>query len=240
MIDAFVTRLFADPLLLLGLMSGLLSTFAFVPYIIDTAKGRTQPDRAGWLIWSVLGSIALATQLAAGPGPAIWFAVVQVSGTVIVFLQSITRGFGAYLSRRNKVILLLAAFGLGLWYMTDTPGLALAISIGISLLAGGLTIWKAFRDPRSETMTTWVVSLVAAGLATLAVGKLDALMLAYPLYLLTLYTGIVGAMILGRATGQAPYVETFVWTSRRAKGAYKMPPMLAVPFQTGPAFRRAA
>ncbi len=224
MLTAFVNRILADPLLLFGVISGVLSVYAFVPYIRDTIARRNKPERASWLIWSVLGSIALASMIAEGASAALWFAVVQVGGTIVVFLLSIRRGHGAYLCKRNRVILPIAAAGLVLWYLTDTPAIALVISISISLLAGSVTIWKAFRDPDSETLTTWVVALVASWFAVLSVGTLDLYMLAYPLYLLTLYVGIVVAITVGRATGQAPFVDTFVWYSRRAQQGYVMPP----------------
>ncbi len=224
MLFAFVNRLFADPLLLFGVISGVLSVYAFVPYIADTIARRTRPERASWLIWSVLGSIALASQIAEGAGASLWFAVVQVSGTVIVFLLSIKRGHGAYMCKRNRIILPIAAAGLVLWYLTDTPIIALAVSISISLMAGSVTIWKAFRDPDSETLITWLVALAASWFAVLSVGSLNWWMLAYPLYLLVLYTGIVAAITIGRATGQTPYRETFVWRSRRAQQSYVMPP----------------
>ncbi len=229
MVFAFLNRLLADPLLLFGVISGVLSVYAYFPYIRDTIAGRTKPERASWLIWSVLGSIALASQIAEGASTSLWFAVVQVSGTVIVFLLSITKGHGDYLCRRNRLILPVAGAGLVLWYLTDVPAFALVITISISLMAGGVTIWKAYRDPGSETMTTWLVSLAAAWFAVLSVGALDWFMLAYPLYLLALYTGIVAAMTFGRVTGQAPFVDDFVWYSRRAQQGYVMPPKLPVP-----------
>ena len=50
-------------LLLLGLSSGVLSSFAYLPYIRDTLNGSTQPQRASWLIWSALGSLSLGSQI---------------------------------------------------------------------------------------------------------------------------------------------------------------------------------
>ena len=76
----------AQILLFFGIASGALSTFAYIPYIIDTVARRTQPQRASWLIWSVLGSIALISQIYEGATSSLWFAGVQVSGTIIVFL----------------------------------------------------------------------------------------------------------------------------------------------------------
>ncbi|MEM6624417.1 MAG: hypothetical protein AAF674_19510 [Pseudomonadota bacterium] len=188
-----------DLLLLAGVASGVLSTLAYMPYILDTLARRTRPQRASWLIWSVLGAIAFFSQVYEGATASLWFAGVQVSGTIVVFTLSIFVGRGHFLSRVDALVLVAAGVGLVLWYHTDTAVYALAITIAISLLGGAVTIAKAYRDPDSETMSTWLISFVAALAAIAAVGKLDWVILAYPLYLLVLNAGIVGAMLLGRA-----------------------------------------
>lgn len=185
-------------LLILGILSGLLSTVAYIPYILDTLKQRTAPDRACWLIWSSLGSIAFFSQVYEGATSSLWFAGVQVSGTIIVFLLSIRFGAGEYLSMKNQTILLVAALGILAWYFTENAAYALAITISVSLLGGMVTVQKAFLNPESETLSTWLVSLVASACAVISVGKYDWTLLAYPLYLLTLYTAIVTAMMFGR------------------------------------------
>ena len=57
---------------------------------------------------------------------------------------------------------------------------------------------QAYRDPDSETMSTWGLSFVASICAIVSVGKLDAVLLAYPLYLFALNGAIVAAILLGR------------------------------------------
>lgn len=188
---------------ILGIMSGVLSTFAYLPYIIDTIARRTNPQRASWLIWSVLGSIAFFSQVFEGAGASLWFAGVQVSGTLIVFLLSIWLGVGGFLDRTDAFVLGTAATGLVLWYFTDTAAYALAITIAISLLGGTVTVAKAFRNPDSETMSTWAISFTASLCAIAAIGRPDWILLAYPLYLLTLNGSIVVAIVLGRATRTA-------------------------------------
>lgn len=193
-----------------GILSGVLSTFAYLPYIVDTIRGRTQPQRASWLIWSALGSIAFFSQVFEGAEQSLWFAGAQMSGTLIVFLLSILVGVGAYLSRRDVLVLLAASVGLVLWYFTDTAIYALAITICISLLGGTVTVAKAYRNPDSETLVTWATSCVASVFAILAVGRLDWVLMAYPLYLFALNGAIVVAILMGRAFDHrgAPTVAT--------------------------------
>ncbi len=119
---------------------------------------------------------------------------------MIVFLLSIWLGVGGFLNRTDALVLAAAATGLVLWYFTDTAIYALAITISISLLGGTVTVLKAFRDPDSETMSTWFISMIASVMAIVSVGTLDWVILAYPLYLFTLNGAIVAAMALGRAS----------------------------------------
>lgn len=205
-----------DPLRLFGIISAVLSIYAFFPYARDILRGRTRPKRACWLIWSVLGSIALITQIAEGATESLWFAAIQVSWTVLVFALAIWRGTGRFLDPGDEYILAAAGMGLGLWGLTHNAAYALIITISISMLGGVATMVKAFRAPETETMATWVTSWIAATCAVAAVGSLDWILLAYPLYLLSLYTGIVLAMILGRNRTSVPVFSTTRHHSRSA------------------------
>lgn len=188
-------------MLAFGLISGLLSAYAFLPYAIDTLYGRTRPQRASWFIWSVLASISLVAQIAEGAGASLWFAGVQTAGTAIIFLIGLWRGVGGVGSWTDICVLTGAALGLVLWSVTDAPAYALLTSIGISCLGGSVTVWKAYKSPESETLTTWMTCFVASACAMLAVGTVDWLLLAYPIYLLVLNGAIVMAIMLGRRRG---------------------------------------
>ena len=185
-------------LVVFGILSGLISTFAYLPYIIDTIRGNTTPQRASWLIWSVLGAIAFFSQIFEGAGSSLWFAGVQVSGTIIVFLLSIVVGSGTFLRRSDYLVILAAGLGLLAWYHTDDATYALVITIGISLMGGGVTVAKAYHDPESETLATWACSFAASICAIASVGGLDWVLLAYPMYLFMLNGAIVTAILLGR------------------------------------------
>lgn len=196
----------ADTLRVLGMFAALLSLAAYAPYIRDTLYGLTEPQRASWLIWSCLSAIAFCGQLAEGASQSLWFAGAQVSGTVIVTLLSIRRGKGSFLTRPDERVLWLALIGIIIWYFTESAVYALAVTITISLLGGTLTVLKAYRNPDTETATTWVLSFIAACCAIASVGTLDWVLLAYPLYLFTLNGAIICALVLGRAAAERPAV----------------------------------
>ena len=193
-----------DVLRLCGLISALLSVCAFIPYVRDTLIGRTQPQRASWLIWSILSSISLASQVYEGALSSLWFAGVQCGATMLILGLSLFRGQGAFCSPRDVVVLIAAAVGLILWMLMDTAIYALMISISISLLGGSVTVLKAYRAPDSETFSTWFLSCIASWFAILSVGEANWILLAYPVYLFTLNGAIVLAIMLGRAVRGGP------------------------------------
>ena len=86
-----------------------------------------------------------------------------------------------------------------LWYQTDNAAYALAITISISLLGGLATAVKAYHDPESETLMTWVICFIASVFAALSVGAVDFTLLAYPLYLFLLNLSFIVAIAAGRA-----------------------------------------
>lgn len=188
-----------DILTLFGISAAVISTLAFLPYIIDTTQERTLPQRASWLIWSLLATISFFSQLSEGASASLWFAGVQTAATLTIFALSLTFGGGPLLSRSDVPVLVAGAIGLALWYVTDTAVYALAISIAISLLGGAVTVRKAYNAPNSETISTWALCFIASGAALASVGAMDPVLLAYPLYLLVLNGAITCAILLGRA-----------------------------------------
>lgn len=182
----------------LAAVSATLGAMAYFPYLRDTHAGRTRPQRATWLIWTVLSAIAFAAQWHAGATHTLWFAGSQVLGCFLVFTMAISKGSSAIFSRTDCLVMLGAAAGLILWWHTDQPSYALAVTISISLAGGLLTVAKANRAPGTETLSKWVIAWIASGVAILSVGTVDWVLIAYPAYLLVLNSLIISAVLLGR------------------------------------------
>lgn len=185
-----------------GVLSAVIGLFGYAPYIRDTVSGKNKPERCSWLIWSVLGTLAFFSQLYEGATQSLWFAGTQVSATILVFLLSIRKGAGHFMSVSYFVVLGIAAIGLYAWYFTETAAYALFLTIGVSFVGGSLTVRKAYHHPETETPLTWVLALLSSALALLSVGRIDWILLAYPLYLFTLYAAILMALFLANRRRQ--------------------------------------
>lgn len=184
-------------LAVLGIFSGILSISGYFPYIRDVLKRKTYPERASWLIWAVLTVIAFASQLAKGASNSLWLPGLETCGLITVLLLSIPFGTGG-LTKKDIIALCFAGIGLVLWYFTKEPAVALYIIIAIDMIGTILTFQKAYVDPESETLSTWIMVAIAGILAMLATGTWNIILLSYPLYIFLANAAIAIAILLGK------------------------------------------
>ncbi len=165
-----------------GIVSGILGFVCCLPYIRDILLKTTKPERASWFIWSTLGTIAFFSQFAKGATTSLWMTGADTLGVLTIFILSLKYGQGS-LSSNDIKALVVAFIGLILWYFTKEAAIALLIVIVIDTAGAVLTINKAYKDPESETMSTWLLSGLAGLTAIFAVGSFNWILLSYPIYI---------------------------------------------------------
>lgn len=180
-----------------GYISAALSVLMVAPYIRDILKKKTKPERASWLIWTVLGLIAFFSQLAKGATDSLWLTAGQTLAVLLVFLLSIKYGSGG-LDSRNIKALAAAVVCLIIWYLTQEAFFALCIVIVIDSIGTFLTLIKSYREPESETISTWFMSGSSGIFGMLAVGTLNPVLLLYPLYIVVANYAVVAAILIGK------------------------------------------
>lgn len=182
--------------MLSGYLSGLAILIAIIPYIRDILKGKTKPERAAWLIWSVLSAISFFAQYASGGTYSTFMSGFQAATDIFVLLLAWRYGWGGLLPR-DLAALGGAALGLLLWYFTRTAAVALFIIIIIDALGVYLTVRKVYEQPSTETVSSWALTLLAGVLAAVAVGGWNLVLLAFPIYIALAAASILGAIYLG-------------------------------------------
>ncbi|MEK7185475.1 MAG: hypothetical protein AAB726_02530 [Patescibacteria group bacterium] len=183
-----------------GYISAFLSVIMVAPYIRDIFLKETKPERASWFIWTVLTSIAFFSQLAKGATDSLWLSGGQTLAVLIVFILSTKYGVGG-LTKRDIKALIAAGIGLVIWYLTDEPAYALFIAIIIDAIGTFLTVIKAYQEPETETTSTFVMSGTSGIFGLLAVGSLNPILLAFPIYIIVANYSIVAAILLGKRKG---------------------------------------
>lgn len=184
-------------LLFIGYLSGFVNIFGFIPYVRDIFKGTTRPERISWFIWLILGFIAFASQFAEGARASLWMPAIQTIGVAYIFLLSLTKGEGGF-KKLDIVALIVTVVGLILWYVTQEAAWALFFVILVDAAGMSLTTIKCYKDPGSETLAGWVFYAISGLLATISVGSLNGILLAYPVYIFLANLSAVLAILAGR------------------------------------------
>lgn len=171
------------------------------PYILDTIHGKTKPQRATWLIWTVLGTIAFVSQVALGASWSLVFTGLDTCGSLLVLLLSIWYGVGGW-SRLDRLALLVAAGGVIVSLLAGAPVLAILGVILADLSGTILTVRKVFLHPDSETTVTWLLIGVGSLCGVASVQRLDVGLLLYPAYLCLVNWSVPVAQAASRIYGR--------------------------------------
>jgi hypothetical protein len=181
---------------ILGIIGGLFGLVSCVPYIRDIFLLKVKPQRATFLIWSLLGAIAFFSQLAKGATNSLWLPGLETFGVIAIFILSIKYGLGGF-NKRDYMALLIAAIGLIIWYFTKEAAVALYLIILVDAVGSYLTVHKAYVLPESETHFAWILSAIGGVFAVISVGSFNIILLSYPIYLVFANLAVVTAIQMG-------------------------------------------
>jgi hypothetical protein len=182
----------------LAVLSVVFFLLASPPYIIDTLKGKTKPERATWFVFSVLGIIAFISQAKLGATWSLVFSGMDTVGSLIVFSLSINYGVGGW-TVLDRIALSVAACGVAVALWAHQPLIALVGDLLADISGTVLTIYKTFRAPDSETTISWLLVGTGAFTGVLAVGSFNIALLLYPVYIMFANYSVPVAQAVGRA-----------------------------------------
>ncbi len=177
-----------------GLLAGLLSLAAFVPYIIAIVKGATKPNRATWWIWTTNGLILLASYYASGAESTVWVAVGYFVGSLLTAVLALRYGEGGW-SLFDRSCLLGAASGLLFWWMFNSSIVALVTTLFVDFAGALPTIRKAYRAPETEDRVAWALFISGNTVNLFAVEAWSFAIAVYPVYMF-LASGTIAALVL--------------------------------------------
>jgi hypothetical protein len=185
-----------------GLLAGLLSIVGTAPYLRDVRRGRTRPHRGTWGIWTMVGVVAAAANIADGLTWSLVQICIQALTSAVVLGLAVRSGVGS-LTPGNAVMLAVAVAGVVAWAVSSDPttavvGMVVADGIGVAVM-----LPKTWRDPHSETVATFELATVSGLLGMVAVGGIDPGSLAWPGYLMTA-NGLTAGVIVARRLALRP------------------------------------
>lgn len=181
---------------ILGIIGGLLALSSFIPYVRGILLGKVKPQRTTFLIWTLLGLIAIFSQLAKGATNSLWLPSLQTFGGIVILLLSIKHGVGGF-NKRDYIAIFIVALGLIAWLLTKEAAIALYIVIFIDAVGLYLTLHKTYLIPESETKLAWMLSSAGGLFTALAVGNFNIILLSYPIYIIVSNAAVVVAIQMG-------------------------------------------
>lgn len=153
-------------------------------YLIDTVKGKVQPNKVSWLLWCIAPLVAFAAELSQGVG--IQSLATFITGFVplLVFTASFFNKKAQWkLSRFDLICGTLSFVGIAIWYITKVGNVAIFFSILADGLAALPTIIKSYHEPESENDLVYLLGIVNAGIALLVINTWTFQNYGFPLYL---------------------------------------------------------
>ena len=176
-----------------GVLAGCISLFAYLPYARETVRGVARPNRATWLIWSVVSGLLFASYNAAAGGAARWVPLSDALGPAVIAVLAIRYGKGGW-AWLDVACLTLAGLSVIGWVLTGSPMVSLWINLLLLFLGAIPTFRNLYFHPASEPALAWRLFLLSDLLNLLAIEHWAWASAAYPAYI-ALTAGVINALI---------------------------------------------
>ena len=171
--------------------------FCTVPYIIDVVRRKTKPNIITWIVWTVLIGIGAAALFVSHDYNAAWLLVGDVIATFAVVVVGLKYGM-AELDKLDIILLIGAIVGMILWFVFNTPLIAIIATIAIDFIGTIPTIRHSFHHPEEETYITFALGIVATIFTLLSLSDFRFSAWIYPAYLLFSNGLLTATIFLGQ------------------------------------------
>jgi len=176
----------------MGVLAGVISLLAYIPYISSIIRRETVPSRTTWWILSFVGFVMFLAYEGSGAANTIFFLVGDMIGCFLVALLSLLYGKDG-MQLFDKMCFFGALVSLGLWFFFQThPSIALLSSLSVEFVAMVPILKKAYLNPLEEDLTAWLLSFVATVINLYAIETWSLFVAILPIYEFL----IIGTIIL--------------------------------------------
>lgn len=165
-----------------GILGIISSVVVSILYVSSIFRGPTRPHMYTWLIWTLTQGTAVLGMWKGGGGFA---AISLIIGTLFVFgvfLITLFRG-SKNITKGDTAMLVCALGAIFVWWQLHDPLLAVYMVSLIDLCGYILSLRKAFCDPWSENVLSWVGFTFCNMCVFIALKEYNALTLTYLLTL---------------------------------------------------------
>ncbi len=188
---------------LVGVAISFLGSFT---YFLATLKGKVQPNRVSYFIWSMAPFIAAAAELSQGVGLLALTTFMAGFNPFMILLASFVNKKAQWkLSRFDLICGAFSLVGLLLWAITETPNIAILFALFSEIFAALPTLVKAYRFPQSELPWGYLAGSLNAGIGLLTIQVWNFEHVAFPAYIFLISGLLFGVTYLRRATTSSSF-----------------------------------
>ncbi|MFA7209090.1 MAG: hypothetical protein WC120_02280 [Parcubacteria group bacterium] len=166
-----------------SLLATALTVYAYIPYFRDIFRNKTKPHLYTWVVWVITeGTAATAIWHSGGNYAAFSFAAdtVLVAAVGLLSLKYGTKN----ITRGDTAVFAAALLAVIIWWLLESPLLAVLMVAIIDGLGYAPTIRKSFADPWSETLSFWFMMAAINVLAIISIADYNLVTIAYPAVIL--------------------------------------------------------
>ncbi|HEX2548350.1 MAG TPA: hypothetical protein VHM20_00875 [Gammaproteobacteria bacterium] len=180
----------------IGIIAGILSLVGYIPYIKSILERKTQPNKATWIIWAIVGGLLAFSYAAEGDPNSIWLPLGYFLGPLIVAILSFYYGYSEW-SKLDYICLGIALLSILPWILSKHAYITLLINVFIDMMGAIPTIIKTYKEPETEDLTAWVIFCIANTIQLFAISIWN-LAAVYPIYLFFLASTLVILIVKGK------------------------------------------
>jgi hypothetical protein len=162
-----------------GELAGIFFLAAFVPYFFQIIWGTVKPERATWIIWTILGFLILLSYKSVGAGNTIWLPLAGAVGPCAILILTYWYGVGGR-TTLDIVCLVGAGIGVAAWLFTANPFVGLLCFLASDTVGAVPTYFKTWKHPRSESLVSWILWFAGSSFQLLALEHWDWAHVLYP------------------------------------------------------------
>lgn len=139
-----------------------------VSYLIDTLKGKAQPNRVSWFLWAVAPLIAFSAQISKGVGYASLMTFLVGFNPAVIFLASFLNRKSVWkLGPFDYLCGIFSVAALVLWKITGEGNVAIFLGIVADFFASVPTIVKSYKHPETENYKVYLCGIISAAITLL-------------------------------------------------------------------------
>ncbi len=154
-------------------------------YLRDTLRGTTQPNRVTWLLWAVAPLLAAAVEFNEGAGLRALPTFMVGFMPLLIFIGSFHNSAAVWKVRRMDYACgAVSVLGTIVWLITRNGVLAISAAMAADFLAGVPTLMKSWTHPQTETVHSYIGTVVSMIVLLLTVDQWDFDVVAFPIFVL--------------------------------------------------------